>query len=159
MDKILAPIEKCMRWMIIFLTGFMLLWVFVQVITRYCFGYTPSYGEELARYAFVWLVFLCLPIVAKSGGHMAIEFVTIRVKGQVLRGITILAETFTTVFLLIMVVGSMEMVTSMSYQTSPALQISMSYIYIVVPFGCCIMLLNTLAHLVTVIRTPADGMK
>lgn len=157
MDKLLAPIEKVMKWIVIFLTGFILVWVFIQVITRYFFGYTPSFGEELARFAFVWIVFLCLPIVAKAGGHMAIEFVTTRVKGNTLRTVTILAETCTSMFLLIMIGGGMEMVTSMSYQTSPAIQLPMSCVYIVIPFGCLIMLLNVLANLVTVIRTPADS--
>lgn len=159
MDKLLAPIEKCMKWTIIFLIGFMLLWVFLQVLTRYFWGYTPSFGEELARYAFVWVVFLCLPVVAKSGGHMCIEFVTTRVKGQVFRVISIIADVLTILFLCIMVFYGFEMVVSMTYQTSPALQISMSYVYGVIPFGCLIMLLNTLAHLVTVIRAPADAMQ
>ncbi len=159
MDKFLAPIEKLMKWMVIFLTGFMLAWVFLQVLTRYFFGYTPSFGEELARYAFVWLVFLCLPIVAKAGGHMAIEYVTSRVKGNALRTLNIIANSFSSIFLLIMVIYGAEMVVSMSYQTSPAMQVSMSVIYSVIPFGCLIMLLNTVANLVTVIRFPADAKK
>ena len=159
MARLLVSIEKVMKGMIILLIGFMLFWVFVQVVTRYCFDYTPSFGEELARYIFVWVVFLCLPIVARSGGHMAVEFVTVRVKGQMLRTITIVADVCTSVFLVIMIKGGMEMVVSMSYQTAPALQIPMSYIYIVIPFGCLIMFVNTLAHLVTVIRTPASSMK
>lgn len=149
-DKFLAPIENAMRWIIIVLTGFMLFWVFFQVLTRYFFSYTPSFGEELARYVFVWIVFLCLPIVAKSGGHMAIEFVTTRVKGRALRAITIAADTLTAVFLAIMIVGGMEMVIDMSYQLSPALRLSMSFVYVVIPFGCLIMLCNTSAAVVIV---------
>ncbi len=31
---------------------------FAQVVPRYFFNYTPEWSEELARFLFVWVVFL-----------------------------------------------------------------------------------------------------
>lgn len=159
MEAFMRPIEKVLQWAVSFLIGAMMVWVFVQVIGRYVFNYTPSYGEELARYMFVWIVFLSLPVVAKKGGHMAIEMVTIRLKGSALKTVRLCADVFTVAFLLIMVVEGVNMVRLSSFQTSPALEISMSWIYCAIPLGCLIMLLNVLASLIKLVRASADDLK
>ncbi|MDR0827058.1 MAG: TRAP transporter small permease [Desulfovibrio sp.] len=156
MKSVLDKIEKGLNLFVSILIGCMMLWVFVQVITRYCFSYTPSYGEELARYMFVWVVFLSLPIVAKRGGHMAIEMITVRLKGQALKTIRIAADIFTLAFLALMVVQGTFMTIKSSIQTSAALEIPMSWVYCVMPIGCLIMLANVLCNFVNLIRTPAD---
>ncbi len=139
--------------------GVMLLLVFAQVISRYVFNYTPYFGEELARYLFVWVVFLSLPLVARYGGHMAIETLTSRVKGATLKFLNILADIFTIVFMGIMVWYGIIMVIRTNYQTSPAMQIPMSWVYSVIPFGCAVMLIYSVANLVNVLKTPASEIK
>lgn len=156
MESFLKPIEKILQKVVSVLIGAMMAWVFIQVIGRYVFNYTPSYGEELARYMFVWVVFLSLPVVAKKGGHMAIEMVTIRLKGTALKSVRTIADILTMIFLLIMVVEGARMVMIASFQTSAALQISMSWVYCVIPVGCFIMLLNVVDNFIKLIRTPAE---
>lgn len=159
MEKILAPVEKVLNFAVAALIGLMMVWVFVQVITRYLFSYTPSFGEELARYMFVWIVFLSLPVVAKKGGHMAIEMVTLRLQGAPLKVCRLIADSFTIIFLVMMVYQGALMVQRASFQTSPALEISMSWVYIVIPIGCFIMLLNVLSDFYKLLRTPAEQLK
>jgi len=158
-ESFLKPVEKALQFVVSMLIGLMMVWVFIQVITRYVFNYTPSYGEELARYMFVWVVFLSLPVVAKKGGHMAIEMVTVRLKGTPLKIVRICAEIFTMAFLAIMVIEGTNMVLRASFQTSAALQISMSWVYSVIPFGCLIMFLNVLESFIRLLRTPASELK
>jgi TRAP-type C4-dicarboxylate transport system permease small subunit len=152
----LDPVEKFLSLFVSLLIGAMLLWVFILVITRYCFNYTPSYGEELARYMFVWVVFLSLPIVAKKSGHMAIEMVTLRLRGRMLKAVRLTASLFTLLFLILMVYQGTVMVIKTSIQTSAALQIPMSWVYVAIPVGCLIMLINVLDGVLTLLRTPAD---
>lgn len=90
---------------------------------------------------------------------MAIETVTNRVHGATLKFLNILADIFTIIFLSIMVVCGIQMVMRTSYQTSPAMMIPMSWVYVVIPFGCGVMLLYVLANLINVLRTPASEMK
>ena len=137
----------------------MLLLVFGQVITRYVFGWTPHFGEELARYLFVWVVFLSLPLVARYGGHMCIETLTSRVKGATLKTLNILADIFSIAFLSIMVWNGVRMVMLADFQTSPAMMIPMSWVYVVIPFGCGVMLLYVLGTLMRVLKTPAAELK
>ncbi|MDE5833602.1 MAG: TRAP transporter small permease [Desulfovibrio sp.] len=152
-------LDIILKTLVVIGNGLMLLLVFVQVITRYVFNYTPSFGEELARYLFVWVVFLSLPLVARYGGHMAIETLTSRVKGGTLKFLNICADIFTIAFMGIMVWYGALMVMRTSYQTSPAMMIPMSWVYIVIPFGSGVMLIYALANLIDVLRTPADEIK
>ena len=144
--------------MVIFCNGLMLVLVFGQVITRYCFDWTPSFGEELARYLFVWIVFLSLPLVAKTGGHMCIETITSRVQGRTLKTLNILADLFSLAFLTIMVYCGIQMVDRTSFQTSPAMLVPMSYVYVVIPFGCAIMWCYVLDNLIKIIKTPSASL-
>ena len=99
MQAFFTFIEKILKFLVILCNGAMLLLIFGQVITRYCFGWTPHFGEELARYLFVWIVFLSLPLVAKTGGHMCIETLTSRVQGMTLKVLHIAADIFSLAFL------------------------------------------------------------
>ncbi|MDR1360637.1 MAG: TRAP transporter small permease [Deltaproteobacteria bacterium] len=156
MKSILDSVEKFLGLFVSVLIGAMMLWTFALVITRYCFNFTPSYGEELARYMFVWVVFLSLPIVAKKGAHMAIEMITIRLKGRALKTLRLISGTLTLIFLVLMVYQGSLLVLKSSIQTSAALQIPMSWVYIAIPVGCLIMLVNVLGDFLTLLRTPAD---
>lgn len=159
MTKILHALDSCLKFLVVTAIGLMLSIVFLQVISRYLFSYTPSFAEELSRYLFVWVVFLALPLVAKSGGHMAIETLTSRISGTKLKVCRILADSCTLIFLAIMVYNGYFMVTIAHYQTSPAMVIPMSYVYCVIPFGCAVMFCNVLASFVRLVRMPADEVK
>lgn len=156
MLALLQALEKFLKLIVTVANGVMLLIVFGQVITRYVFSWTPAWGEELARYLFVWVVFLSLPLVASYGGHMCIETLTSRVHGATLKFLNIVADIFSIIFLGIMVYYGFIMVSRTSFQTSPAMQIPMSWVYIVIPFGCAVMLLYVVINLVKLLKTPAD---
>lgn len=159
MKKFFNMLDMLLKTLVVIGNGLMLLLVFAQVISRYIFNYTPYFGEELARYLFVWVVFLSLPLVARYGGHMAIETLTSRVKGATLKFLNIMADIFTITFMGIMVWYGIIMVMRTNFQTSPAMMIPMSWVYVVIPFGCAIMLLYSIANLVDVIKTPASEIK
>lgn len=150
-------LESVLKWLVIVANAVMLLLVFAQVITRYVFGYTPDFGEELARYLFVWLVFLSMPLVAKHGGHMCIETITNMLQGKARKNLNIVADLVCAIFLAIMVWQGILIVDRMSFQTSPAMEIPMSYVYVVIPFGCAVMLLYVLMNLVETIKKPASA--
>ena len=159
MAALMAYIEKALKFLVITAIGLMLGIVFLQVISRYVFNYTPSFAEELSRYLFVWVVFLSLPLVAKSGGHMAIETITSRIQGAKLKACRVLADVFTIIFLGIMTVYGVRMVQIANFQTSPAMVIPMSWVYVVIPVGCAIMCVNVVLHFVTLLRTAPENVE
>ena len=152
MKKALAIMEKIFAAAVIAGIGLMLIIIFLQVISRYFFGYTASYSEELSRYLFVWVVFLSLPVVSRQGGHMAVGLLTEKFTGKKLRLVQIIAGVCSIAFLAIMCYQGVRMYFLASWQTSPAMEIPMSYVYISIPLGCGAMLLVALDELVDVLR-------
>lgn len=159
MSSIIRYVENFLKFLVITAIGLMLLIVFLQVISRYVFNYTPSFAEELSRYLFVWIVFLSLPLVARVGGHMAIETLTSRISGIKLKICRILSAIFTLAFLAIMTWQGVRMVMIANFQTSPAMVIPMSWVYVVIPFGCAVMALYVLADFVKLLQTPPADVK
>ncbi len=142
MGIFLARIEAILKQIVIVLIGFMLAVVFLLVCSRYLFSYTPSFGEELARYLFVWIVFLSLPIVTASGGHLAIKAVAERLHGRARFLVNLLAALCSLALMTILTYQSLILLVNSSYQTTPALGISISFVYLAMPVGCGIMTLQ-----------------
>ena len=152
MKKLLCYMEKTFAAATIVGIGLMLAIIFLQVISRYFFGHSPSYSEELSRYLFVWVVFLSLPVVSRQGGHMVVGLLLERFSGAPLRRIKIVGGVCGIAFLAIMVYQGIRMIQLASWQTSPAMEIPMSYVYVAIPLGCTAMLLVAIDELIDVIR-------
>ena len=152
MKKILTLMEKTFAFLSMAGIGLMLIIIFLQVISRYFFGYTASYSEELSRYLFVWVTFLSLPVVSRQGGHMVVGLLTERFTGERLRRLKIAGCICSMAFLAIMVWQGIRMVQLAVWQTSPAMEIPMSYMYISIPLGCGGMLLLALEELVDLLK-------
>jgi len=152
MKKILTLMEKTFAFLSMAGIGLMLIIIFLQVISRYFFGYTASYSEELSRYLFVWVTFLSLPVVSRQGGHMVVGLLLERFTGEKLRRLKIAGCICSMAFLAIMVWQGIRMVQLSVWQTSPAMEIPMSYMYISIPLGCGGMLLLALEELVDLLK-------
>ena len=151
MKKVLTLMEKTFAFLSMAGIGLMLIIIFLQVISRYFFGYTASYSEELSRYLFVWVTFLSLPVVSRQGGHMVVGLLTERFTGDRSRRLKIAGCICSMAFLAIMVWQGIRMVQLAVWQTSPAMEIPMSYMYISIPLGCGGMLLLVLEELLDLV--------
>lgn len=66
--------------------------IFLQVVARYIFNNSPSWTEELGKYAFVWLSWIGISIGAKKGEHIKITALTERFPFRVAEIFNILSE-------------------------------------------------------------------
>ena len=152
-------LNKILKTVITFTMGAMLVLIFSQVVFRYVFHNSLAFSEELARYLFVWTVFLGIPVVQRMGGHMTVGVITERISGTPLKVLRIVASILTIIFMIIIFNNGWLMVQRTVFQTSPAMQIPMSYIYYALPIGAGVMILNTLEDLFDIFRTPASDTK
>ena len=90
---------------------------------------------------------------------MAIETITSRISGVKLKICRILASIFTMAFLGIMTWQGIRMVMIADFQTSPAMVIPMSWVYVVIPFGSGLMGIFVLMDFVKLLQTPAAETK
>ena len=159
LTRINSMVDKCLRSIITFTLGAMLALIFFQVVSRYVFHNSLAFSEELARYLFVWTVFLGIPVVQRMGGHMTVGVITERIKGNPLKIFRIVASVLTIIFMVIIFKNGWLMVQRTSFQISPAMQIPMSYIYYALPIGSIAMILNTMEELIDIFKTPASETK
>ncbi|MEO8411819.1 MAG: TRAP transporter small permease subunit, partial [Propionivibrio sp.] len=108
--------------------------VTVHVISRYGFSYSFVWTEEVARDLMVWMTFLYFPTGHKKGMNIAVEFVVARwddtVGGKLLK---LLLELLAATVLITCFVLSLSLVGRGMHSASQALQITMGYVYLVVP--------------------------
>ncbi len=152
MQRILDCVDGILQKIIIGAMAFMLFFTFIQVVARYLFESSLVFSEELSRYLFVWTVFLGLPVVAKRGGHMAVTALSGRLKGAAARTMSVAAYLVGIAFMATMIIQGVEMVQRTSQQLSPAMEISMSWVYLAIPIGSFFMMLQMVSDLIALLR-------
>lgn len=131
----------------------MLFVIFGQVLARYVFHHSLAFSEELARYLFVYAVFFGTAVVAKNNGHIIMEALISALKGKVAKYVNIIALLSTIVFMIIIFYFGIRMMIISYNQTSPALRISMSYVYLAMPISAFVMLCNLIVLIYDTLRS------
>lgn len=144
MRRLLDNINKFLQYFSVACIGAMLVIIFIQVIARYVFHHSLTFSEELARYLFVYVVFFGTAVVSKNNGHIMMEAITSQLKGKVAKYTKITAYFSTIIFMIIIFYYGTKMMIISAPQVSPALRISMAYIYLAMPVSAFIMICNLL---------------
>jgi len=157
---ILNSIDKFIEWLSIILMSFMLLLTFANVIGRYVFRNSIFFSEEMARFLFVWVVFLGAAIIIKDKGHVAVTFLAEKLKG---RKSGKLLEIFIGIcgfiFITIVFVGGITLSKTMNLYKSSALQIPMGYVYCAIPIGAGIMMIHHFKNFLSLFVKKQENIK
>lgn len=107
----------------------------IQVFARYVMDSPTNWSEELARYAFIWLSALTIPIALRYKKHVSLDIL----KSRFSINLELILETIrfivVQILLIIYVYYSFKILGPTSRQVSPALKIPFSYFYISVFIG------------------------
>jgi TRAP-type C4-dicarboxylate transport system permease small subunit len=145
-------IRKTTEIGIIFLLMVLVAVVFYQVVARYIFNDPPSWTEELARYCQVWIILLTSSICIRKGSHLAVDYFGHRLSGELRRKINIVMNTLIALYILVVTIFGWKLMIVGQYQLSPALQVKMSFVYVVFPLSGILMLLEAIIKTTTLIR-------
>lgn len=126
---------------------FLVLITFMQVFYRYILNSPLIWSEELARYTFIWIVFLSAWYVFKKGGHLGIDFLTNKIPQQYQIWVGRAIDIIILLFLIIVLINAPSFLRLTYRQTSAALKIPMLYIYLAFPLSCFLMLVEILLGL------------
>ncbi|MDR0564305.1 MAG: TRAP transporter small permease [Azoarcus sp.] len=153
LDAILAKVRSVLYWFSFSAMMIMLAVIFMQVVTRYGFGYTPQWSEEVARYLFVYVVFLGSALIMGESGHLAVEFLPNYFKGTLVgKLLSALALVCGYLFVAILLTQGAKMSQMMGIQISPGLEIQMRYVYAVIPVSAVLMLLYLIRDTLRLIK-------
>ena len=138
MNHFTTGLTKALSVFLIILMAVMVLDVSWQVFTRFVLKDPSSFTEELAGFLLIWIGLLGASYAYYTRAHLGIDILTGKLSGvnrriveMVIHGIVFLFSLF------IPLIGGYRLV-SLTFtlnQISPALGISMGYIYLVLPLS------------------------
>ncbi|WP_368234423.1 TRAP transporter small permease [Anaerotruncus rubiinfantis] len=132
LKKILNNLEE---YVAIVLFAAMVILIFLQIIFRFVFNFSLSWTEELARYTFVFLVYISASIAVKRGRHLKVEALQALLPAKISFCLWVLANLIWIVFNAIMVVVGFQMASEIfaTGQSSPVLSLPMGMVYMIIP--------------------------
>lgn len=140
-----APIKQTLQWLdanleaiiVVFLLLGMSFLVGIQVIMRYVFQNSLSWSEELARYMFIWMVYVGISYGVKRNRHISIDVVHNLLPPKAAALLSMVADLIFLGFAALVVMNGSNIVARvlLSTQNSPALEIPMWMVYSAVPMG------------------------
>ena len=139
-SKVLDVIEKILTVLIAIVFAVMLVSIVYLVVMRYLFHHAPSWCEELARFGFLYLVFLTCPIAIRKSMHLQVDFISSKYPPKVHHVVSILSNIvgIGVMCFLFYQAGKLAMeVTTLS----GAMQLPYKYLYGIMPVGCFFMVL------------------
>lgn len=134
--------------------------VILAVFFRYVLNSSLLWGEELARYMAIWLVFLGLSCAHRRSEHVSIKSLLGRLPGVTPSLARRIGESIT--FIFCAAVAYFGWVATegnfANHQVSPAMQIGIAWIYLAIPVGFALMALQSLVRVFsTPPERPLDG--
>lgn len=136
--KFKATLDKVLEIILVIIMSVMVINVLWQVGSRYLLQSPSSFTDELARYLLIWLSILGASYVTGKRMHLSIDLLAQKIQASSRKKLNTLIYTIVAIFaFLAMFVGGSNLVFIVSSlgQTSPALEIPLSYVYIVLPIG------------------------
>ncbi len=107
-----------------------------QVFSRYIFSVPSKYSEELIRFSLVFLTFLAGAFCFVSNGHIALDLLEPRENKKGYLFISIFRVLLIFLFAsIILIYGGLNKAISQIHQLSSSLNVSMFYVYLIMPFS------------------------
>lgn len=129
--------------------------LFAQVIMRSVFNNSLSWTEELARYMFIWQIWLGTSIAFRENQHIKVELIYSFFKSaRAKMTIEVVSLTIWFVFCLVLFYFGMELVLSMYKRKvlSAALRLPMYTVYASLAFSLFAVMLRIIGRLIHIFR-------
>lgn len=134
-SRVLTLLIKAAKLSIVVISVVMIAVTLAQVVFRYVIAAPLPWSEELARYCFVWIVFLGGAIGLSRGVHLGVDLLVNAMPAPVRRGMDVLTNVLIAAFAVTVIYASLPVLNMNMFQRSPALGVPMTYIYIAIPIS------------------------
>jgi TRAP-type transport system small permease protein len=149
--RVLAAVDRVLFAVIGVLLGAMVADVAVQVFFRYVIQNPPTWTEELARFLFVWQIFLAAGLAFGRGAHIVVDALLLVLPRGGQRIVAMVSQTLVLGFLCVLVWQGVNMTRLTSDTTSTAMNLNMGVVYAALPVGTGVALVHVLVDLVRLI--------
>lgn len=130
----------------------------VQVFNRYVLQSSLDWSEEIARYLFIWAVYVGCSYATQMNRHLEVTVIRNLFGGKIAKPVTIAAQLCTIVFCACATFWGIKFILFLSStgQKTPALEVQMYWVFLSVPVGMGLMALRTVERLWGVITNQVD---
>ena len=118
------------------------------VVFRFLLDSSLAFPDELIRYLFIWLIFLGSAVALRRNAHAAIGVLVEYLPTLLKRALVMLATLASAFFFIVLIVKGTELTMRVGPQISPALEVSMAWVYAAVPVSSVFLLVYTIEVLV-----------
>ena len=128
----------------------------LQVISRYVIGNSLPWTEELARYCFMWLIYVGMVLALNKGAHACVDILSSRCAGKVKALVQLAVHSIAVALFIVLLVQGLMLFAMVKGQASPAMRISMMIPYASLPFGSLLMIIEELFRIAAIIKGKED---
>lgn len=126
--------------------------VAAQVVFRYGVQASLTWSEELARYSFIWAIFIGTSVAARRGQHIVVDALVKTFPDRWQQPLRAAALAVSAAFFALFGYVSMLLVQNAIPQRSSALEISIAWVYASAVIGAAL----TVLHLVNALARPPE---
>jgi TRAP-type C4-dicarboxylate transport system permease small subunit len=147
--------QNAERWALLVFYTLLIATMAIEVLRREIFSYSSIWGEEVVRYAFIYLVWIGASAAVRERAHIRIDVIFNYVPPRVKSALYILGDVVMMIVAVLAVFWSIETV-AVSWEfgsVSHGLRVSMVWFLLAVPIGFSLMIFRLVQSLV---RDVAD---
>jgi len=132
-ENILDRLQKGAEYFTAFLLLAMVALVFANVFCRFVLNASIAWSEEVARFIFIWIVFLGSFFAFITNDHLGLDLVVNSVSVKIAKVIAIVADLFVIFSIGVVALGGYWITRENWDWLSPAISMPYGYINIIVP--------------------------
>lgn len=141
--------EDAERWTMLVFYAFCCVVIVQEVVRRFVLNYSSAWGEEAARYAFIYLGWIGAAYAVRERAHIRFDILIGRVGPRTKSALYIFAELATIVFALIALYWSTHTIRQLLQfgATTPVLRVNKLWFEAAVPIGFALIVLRSLQNI------------
>lgn len=139
--KIINKVEEILIGSLLFAATAIL---FMNVVLRYGFQANTDWAAEFIRYAMIWITFIGMGLCFQRGMHVGIDVFMQLLPKKITVFVQLIINICIVLFLIFFGWFGFKLVqfSIMTNQITPSLEISIYWIYLIIPIGCLLSLLH-----------------
>ncbi|MBS4010543.1 TRAP transporter small permease [Roseovarius mucosus] len=147
------------RWALLIFYMMLVVTMAIEVIRREVFAYSSVWGEEIVRYAFIYLAWIGAAAAVRERAHIRIDVIMHYVGPRLKAALYILGDLVMAAVAVVALYWSWEtvLVSAKFGSVSAGLRVSMVWFLLAVPVGFGLMLLRLVQSFLRDLRALRDG--
>lgn len=123
-------LDKVLSFLVVTSFLLMIAVVILQILARYALPWSPNWTEEMARFCFIYMVSLGAGLAIQDRGYVSVNTLLDRLGLAARKRLEIVIMILVIVLMFTMFVVSIPLVQIVGLQTSAAMQLNMSVMYL-----------------------------